>query len=151
MSTKVDKKRRDKIIIYLWVFVIFYPMIFTLYNFSPPLLGIASYLLLDAFERRDNMFISLAIVYMLNIDINFSLPMFLGILTTLFLYIVIYPKLLIINHCKICIASIIVILFNLLYLELTLLYGYIFQVDIVEVDSVLFVYLIFDFVMVLFV
>ena len=148
---RVDRKKRDRVIVYLWIFIIFYPMIFTLYNFSPPLLGIASYLLLDAFERRDNMFISLAIVYMLNIDINFSMPMFLGILTTLFLYIVIYPKLLVINHCKMCVAFIIVILFNLIYLELTLLYGYIFKVEIVEIDSVLLVYLIFDFVMVLFI
>jgi len=148
---RVNNKKRDKNSIYLWIFVIFYPMIFTLYNFSPPLLGIASYILLDAFERRDNMFISIAIVYMLNIDINFSMPMFLGVLTTLFIYIVIYPKLLIINHCKICVASIIVILFNLLYLELTLLYGYIFQIDIIGIDTVLFVYLIFDFVMVLFI
>ncbi len=148
---RVDRKKRNRAIVYLWIFIIFYPMIFTLYNFSPPLLGIASYLLLDAFERRDNMFIALAIVYMLNIDINFSMPMFLDILTTLFLYIVIYPKLLVINHCKMCVASIIVILFNLIYLELTLLYGYIFQVEIVEIDSVLFVYLIFDFVMVLFI
>ncbi|SHO81044.1 hypothetical protein MNB_SV-15-201 [hydrothermal vent metagenome] len=149
--SKVDTKKRDKNIIYLWIFVIFYPIIFTLYNFSPPLLGIASYILLDAFEREDKMFISLGIIYMLNIDINFSMPMFLGILTTLFLYIVIYPKLLIINHCKMCLASIIVILFNLIYLELILLYGYIFQIDIIEIDSVLLVYLIFDFAMVFFV
>ena len=151
MGKVVDSRKRERGTVYLWIFIIFYPMIFTLYNFSPPLLGIASYLLLDAFERRDKLFILLALLYMLNIDIHFSMPMFLGILTTLFLYIVIYPKLLVINHCKVCIASIIVILFNLLYLELILLYGYIFQIEIVEVDAVLFVYLIFDFVMVLFI
>jgi len=150
MSILPQKTRRKFIYrLTVWSFVLLYPAIASIYAFSPPLLGIAAFILIDALEKDDYEFTLLAIVYMLNIDVNFSLPMFLSIFSMLVIYTIVYPKLNPLYHCKICVASIIVILFNLLYLEMILLYSYVFKEFIFDVDALLIAYFIFDLMMVL--
>jgi hypothetical protein len=47
-----------------------------------------------------------------------------------------------------CVALIVVAIFNLLYLEMILLYSYIFQEFILDLDRLLFAYFVFDLLMV---
>ncbi|KIM13255.1 MAG: hypothetical protein KU38_00930 [Sulfurovum sp. FS08-3] len=132
----------------LWCFIVLYPIIASIYAFSPPLLGIAAFVLIDSIEKGERESLFMVLVYMLNIDVNFSMPMFLSIFSTLLIYTLIFPKLSVFNHCKLCVALIVVAIFNLLYLEMILLYSYIFQEFILDLDGLLFAYFVFDLLMV---
>jgi hypothetical protein len=143
-----DTKRSFIFRLMMWSFVLFYPTIASIYSFSPPLLGIAAFILIDSIEKHDYEYIFMALVYMLNIDVNFSMPMFLSIFSMLLIYTLVYPKLNIFYHCKLCVAAIVVVIFNLLYLEMVLLYSYIFKESILDMDALLIAYFVFDLMMV---
>ncbi|MBN2825940.1 MAG: hypothetical protein JXQ76_11485 [Campylobacterales bacterium] len=151
MIKSISKKRSKRSFLnslILWTFILLYPIIASIYAFSPPLLGLAAFILIDSIEKEDYETILMSLVYMINIDVNFSMPMFLSIFSTLLVYTLIYPKLNVFSHCKICIALIVVVIFNLLYLEMVLLYSYIFQEFILDLDALLIAYFIFDLMMV---
>jgi len=134
--------------LFMWSFVLLYPTIASIYAFSPPLLGIVAFILIDALEKSDYEYTLMALVYMLNIDVNFSMPMFLSIFSMLLIYTIVYPKLNVFYHCKMCVAAIVVTIFNLLYMEMILLYSYIFKENILDMDALLIAYFIFDLMMV---
>lgn len=134
--------------LFIWTFVLLYPTIASIYAFSPPLLGIAAFIFIDAMEKEDYEYMLITLVYMLNIDVNFSMPMFLSIFSMLLIYTLIYPRLNVFSHCKMCVAAIIVVIFNLLYMEMILLYSYVFKEFILDMDAVLIAYFLFDLMMV---
>jgi len=147
----VQKSSPHRTLLYrvsMWSFILLYPVIASIYAFSPPLLGIAAFILIDALEKEDYEHILMALIYMLNIDVNFSMPMFLSIFSMLLIYTIVYPKLTPIHKCRICVGVIVVIVFNLLYLEMVLLYSYIFKEEIFEMGALLIAYFIFDLMMV---
>ena len=39
--------------LFIWTFVLLYPTIASIYAFSPPLLGIAAFIFIDAMEKED--------------------------------------------------------------------------------------------------
>jgi len=146
---RIGTKRGLLYRLFIWSFVLLYPTIASIYAFSPPLLGIASFILIEALEKKDIEHIFMVLVYLLNIDVNFSMPLFLSLLATLLIYTLVYPRLNVFLHCKICVAGLIVVIFNLLYLEMVLIYSYVFKELILEIDALLVAYFVFDLMMVL--
>lgn len=148
MALKQNQINKYIVWIIVWGFIVFYPIIASIYGFSPPLLGAMAYFLIQGFERKKIPVIFAVVIYMINIDINLSLPLFLSIFTTLFIYIILYPKIKILNNCKVCIATIIIVLFNLVYIEMLMLYSFVFQSYMLDLDIILIAYLIFDLILV---
>jgi hypothetical protein len=148
MVLKQNRINRYTVWLIIWGFIIFYPIIASIYGFSPPLLGAMSYFMIQGFERKKIIVIFSVAIYMINIDINLSLPLFLSIFTTLFIYLVLYPKIKILNNCKVCIAVIVIVLFNLVYIEMLMLYSFVFQSYMLDLDIILIAYLIFDLILV---
>ncbi len=148
MASKQNRINRYTIWLIIWGFIIFYPIIASIYGFSPPLLGAMAYFAIQGFERKKFIVIFAIFIYMLNLDINLSLPLFLSIFTTIFIYIILYPKIKILNNCKVCIAIIVIVLFNLVYIEMFMLYSFVFQSYMLDLDIILIAYLIFDLILV---
>jgi hypothetical protein len=131
------------------LFVIFYPMLISIYVFLPLSIGFTGYLLIIGIEDNSKRkYVIFSLIYMLNLEINLSLPLFLMTANVLFFYITIYPTLDILKQCKICVALLSVIFIDLLYFIMIVGYDFIFDEVSIVVDQLLLDTLIVDMVMV---
>jgi len=139
-----NKKRSAIFWIFIIVFILFYPMLISIYVFLPLLIGGMGYILVEGIEREKPYYILLAFVYMLNLEINLSLPMFLILIISLLFYLTIYPYLLHFRRCQVCRPLISVFFLDIIYLGSLFFYDFIFQVDTIVWDKILLYSLIVD-------
>jgi len=136
----------------LWImvvsFVIFYPMLISIYVFLPLMVGLMGYVLILGIDRSRMSYVLVSLVYLVNLEVNLSLPLFLSVLTVILFYITIYPHLHILKKCKICIPLLSVIFIDLMYFIMLLGYDMIFGESSIVIDQLLFYSLIADMLMV---
>ena len=130
------------------VFIFCYPMLISIYVFLPLLIGAMGYMLVQGLEREKASFILLAIVYMVNLEVNLSLPIFLTVISSLLFYILVYPSLKHFRRCKICRALLSVFFLDLMYLGCLFVYDFIFQTQSIILDEILLYTLIVDMLVV---
>ena len=130
------------------IFIFFYPMLISIYVFLPLLIGALGYMLVQGLEREKASFILLAIVYMVNLEVNLSLPIFLTVISSLFFYILVYPSLKHFRRCTICRALLSVLFLDLMYLGCLFSYDFIFQTQSIILDEILLYTLIVDMLVV---
>ncbi len=126
------------------LFVFFYPMLISIYVFLPLFFGVMGYILIKGIEEGRWSYILLSLVYLLNMDINLSLPFLLISIAILLVYIFIYPHLNHFRKCKVCTPLLTVFFIDLVYLGVLLVYDFIFQEQIVRLDDILLYPLIVD-------
>ena len=135
-----------------WIFAVlftfFYPMLISIYVFLPLLVGAMGYALVQGLERGKTSFILLAIVYMLNLEVNLSLPIFLIIISTLLFYVIIYPYFKHFLKCQICRPLLSVVLLDFMYLGCLFSYDFIFLTQSIVLDEILVYSLIVDMLVV---
>lgn len=145
-------KRSLKLPFLLWIFtvifIIFYPMLISIYVFLPLLIGVMGYLLILGIEKDKNSYIIAALVYFINLEINLSLPYFLTIITSLLVYVLFFHSLLLFRKCKLCTPIITVILLDFFYLGALLVYDFIFQETTIVLDNILLYSLVIDLLVV---
>ena len=129
-------------------FAFFYPMLISIYVFLPLLVGAVGYMLVQGLEKDRTSLILLPIIYMLNLEVNLSLPIFLIIISTLLFYVTLYPYLQHFRKCKICRPLISVVLLDLMYLCCLFFYDFIFQTHSIVLDDILLYSLIVDMLVV---
>lgn len=138
--------------IFFWVFAVicifFYPMLISIYVFLPLLIGAMGYMLVQGVESERSPFILLAIVYMINLEVNLSLPLFMIIISTLLFYITLYPYLTHFRKCYICRSLFSVVLIDIMYLGCLFVYDFIFQTQSIVLDEILLYSLIVDMLLV---
>jgi len=136
----------------LWIlaliFVIFYPMLISIYVFLPLLVGVMGYLLILGIENEKTSYIFVALIYFINLEINLSLPFFLTIISSLTIYVLFFQSLLHLRKCKVCISVITVILLDFFYLGSLLAYDFIFQETTIMLDDILLYSLVIDLLIV---
>jgi hypothetical protein len=130
------------------VFIFFYPMLISIYVFLPLLIGAMGYMLVQGLERGKSPFILLAIVYMMNLEVNLSLPIFLTLISSLLFYVLVYPSLKHFRRCKICRPLLSVLFLDLMYLGCLFSYDFIFQTQSIILDEILLYTLIVDMLVV---
>lgn len=130
------------------IFIFFYPMLISIYVFLPLLIGAMGYMLVQGLEREKASFILLAIVYMVNLEVNLSLPIFLTVISSLLFYILVYPSLKHFRRCTICRALLSVLFLDLMYLGCLFSYDFIFQTQSIILDEILLYTLIVDMLVV---
>ena len=130
------------------IFIFFYPMLISIYVFLPLLIGAMGYMLVQGLEREKSSFILLAIVYMVNLEVNLSLPIFLTIISTLLFYVLVYPPLKHFRKCQICRPLLSVLFLDLMYLGCLFSYDFIFQTQSIILDEILLYTLIVDMLVV---
>ncbi len=133
---------------FVLLFIVFYPMLISIYVFLPLLIGIMGYILIRGIEKGKTHYIFIAIIYFINLEVNLSLPFFLIFISTLLVYVLFYHSLIHFNKCKICRPLLSVLLIDAVYLGLLLSYDFIFQSNSIVLDTILLYSLIVDLLVV---
>jgi len=149
MSETITVKKRN---ILLWIailiFVTFYPMLISIYVFLPLFIGAMSYFLIQGLEQGKYSYIMFALIYLINLEVNLSLPLFFTIMSALIFYVGIYPSLLHFRKCQVCKALISVVILDLIYLGVLFSYDFIFNTNSIELDMILVYSLVVDMLVV---
>ena len=132
------------------LFIIFYPMLISIYVFLPLFVGVMGYLLMKGIDENRIFYISLALLYFINLEVNLSLPFFLTTITSLLVYVFFYHHLNYFRKCVICRPILSVLLIDGLYLVSLLAYDFIFQTHTIVLDNILLYSLIVDLLVVVF-
>lgn len=130
------------------LFIIFYPMLISIYVFLPLFVGVMGYLLMKGIDENRIFYILLALLYFINLEVNLSLPFFLTILTSLLVYVFFYHHLNYFRKCVICRPILSVILIDGFYLLSLLAYDFVFQTHTIVLDNILLYSLIVDLLVV---
>ena len=135
----------------LWIlvlfFVLFYPMLISIYVFLPLFIGIMGYILILGIERGKLSYMVISLLYLINLDINLSLPFFLVSIAILSVYIFLYPHFIHFRTCKVCTPFLTVLMIDLVYLGFILAYDFVFQTENIVLDDILLYPLIVDLLM----
>lgn len=134
--------------LFILLFVVFYPMLISIYVFLPLLIGAMSYILIQGLERGSLAAVLIAIVYLVNLEVNLSLPLFFSLIVTLLFYVGIYPSLTHFRKCRVCKPLLSVILLDVFYLGSLFAFDFIFQTQSIFLDSILLYSLIVDMLIV---
>ena len=145
-ATKVEHK--TLFLIAVIFFILFYPMLISIYVFLPLFIGAISYLLIQGFEQGRYTYILVALVYLINLEVNLSLPLFFTIISALVFYVSIYPHLLHFRKCRLCKALFSVFILDVFYLGALFAYDFIFDVSSIELDFILLYSLVVDMLIV---
>jgi len=130
------------------MFVTFYPMLISIYVFIPLMIGFMGYVLLLGIDRPRNIYMLFGATYLINLDINLSLPLFLSIVVVIIFYLTIYPKLIVFKKFRWTIPLLSVIFIDLIYIILLLGYDFIFSESSIVLDKLLLYSFIVDMLMV---
>jgi len=132
----------------LWIlvllFVLFYPMLISIYVFLPLFIGIMGYMLILGIDRGKLSYIVVSLLYLINMDINLSLPLFLVSIAILCVYVFFYPHFIHFRKCKVCTPFLTVLMIDLVYLLFLLAYDFVFQTENIVLDDILLYPLIVD-------
>ncbi len=148
----MDKLNRSLYRPFIWLsvllFIVFYPMLISIYVFLPLLIGVMGYVLIQGIEKGKTRYIFVAVIYFINLEVNLSLPFFLIFISSLLVYVLFYHSLLYFRKCRICRPILSVILINAVYLGSLLSYDFIFQTNSIVLDNILLYSLIVDLLVV---
>ncbi len=130
------------------LFIVFYPMLISIYVFLPLLIGVMGYILILGIDKKKTHYILLSTIYFINLEVNLSLPFFLTLISSMFIYLLSYSTLSYLNKCKICRPLLSVLLIDAFYLGSILSYDFIFQTSSIVLDNILLYSLIVDLLVV---
>ena len=145
-ATKVEHK--IFFLITIVFFVLFYPMLISIYVFLPLFIGAMSYVLILGLDKEKSFSLPLAILYLINLEVNLSLPLFLTIISSFIFYVTLYPSLKHFRRCKICKPLLSVIILDLFYLGALFAFDFIFQTQSIVLDNILLYSLVVDMLIV---
>jgi len=126
------------------IFVVFYPMLISIYVFLPLFIGIAGYMMILGIEQGRVSYIVVSLLYLVNMDVNLSLPFFMVTIAILIVYLFFYPHFLHFRKCHVCTPLLTVLMVDMVYLGLLLSYDFVFGTENVVLDDILFYPLIVD-------
>ena len=137
-------KQKSLIWIGIGLFVFFYPMLISIYVFLPLFIGAMSYMFVLGLEKEKTAYVLISIFFMMNIEVNLSLPTFLIIISALLFFVLVYPSLKHFRKCKVCRPILSVLLLDLMYLASLFAYDFVFQTQSIVLDKILLYSLVVD-------
>lgn len=129
---------------FILFFITFYPILISIYVFLPLFIGAMAYVLIQGIEKGNIAAVLIAIFYMINLEVNLSLPIFFILIVTLLFYVLIYPYFLHFRRCSVCKPLLSVVLLDFCYLGSISAFDFIFQTQSICLDSILLYSLIVD-------
>jgi len=144
--TKVEHK--TLFLIAVIFFILFYPMLISIYVFLPLFIGAMSYILVIGLDKEKSLSLPIAIIYLINLEVNLSLPLFLTIISSFLFYVTIYPSLRHFRKCKICKPLLAVVILDFFYLGALFMFDFIFQTQSIVLDNILLYSLVVDMLIV---
>jgi hypothetical protein len=123
-------------------------MLISVYVFLPLFIGIMGYFFIRGIAEAKIQYLIVPIVYVINLEVNLSLPLFLMIISFLLVYVLFYQNLTYFRRCQICKPILSVILIDVFYLGMLVAYDFVFQTSSVVLDNLLLYSLIVDMLVV---
>ncbi|SFV71238.1 hypothetical protein MNB_SV-13-503 [hydrothermal vent metagenome] len=149
MERVIKAEYRMAFIIAIYLFIAFYPMLISIYVFLPLFIGAMSYALVRGLEKGKTIYLVVAIVFLINLEVNLSLPLFLTIISSFIFYVALYPSLKHFRHCHMCKRLISVLLLDILYLGALFFFDFVFETHSIVLDNILLYSLVVDMLIVM--
>jgi hypothetical protein len=130
-----------KIALLLFVFV--YPMLVSMYTMLPPLIGLAGYIFITNFNKN-RLFTLIAFFYLINLDLNLTLPLFLSLAIIVLISLFVYQPLKRLIRCKVCLLFALIVIVDFSYYISLFVYDFIFNTSTVIGDMWLVYYIVID-------
>lgn len=131
----------------LALFVILYPMLVSVYVFFPLLIGFMGWMIIQGIEGRGYPYVLFPLMYLINLEINLSLPLLLTVFATLLYYLTLYKRVLYLKSCKACVSVLSVVIIDLFYVGALVGYDLLMDTSSIVFDSLLWYSLIADVVL----
>jgi len=129
-------------------FIVFYPMLISMYVFLPLFVGTMGYMFIVGIEQGKLHYMLLVLLYIINLEANLSLPFFMIFIAILLVYVLFYQGLKSFRNCMICRPVMTVFLVDVVYLFSLLFYDFLFQTQSIVLDSILLYSLLIDLLLV---
>jgi len=130
-------------IVLLVLIVLFYPFLVSMYPILPPLIGLAGYIIIYNLDKN-TIYTFSGFIYLMNLELNSSLPLLLSSFIIMMIYIFIYSKLKLLIRCHVCLLFALMILIDFLYYIGLFLYDILFNTSSVLGDMLLIYYIVVD-------
>ena len=145
-SIRID---RDKLKFIEWVIIIFvvgfYPILVSIYPLLPPFIGIVGLFIICNMDKNIVYPLS-GMLYLVNLDLNLTLPFLLSIFLVIFIKFFIYHKAKLIIRCKVCLTIFIILLLDTFYYISLFIYDIVLDTKTIVADSILTYYILSDFI-----
>jgi len=140
-----DSNRKKKFLewVYTISFVLFYPMLVSMYPLLPPLVGLVGIVIIFNLEK-DVVKTLYAMVYLINLDLNLGLPFMLSIFSILIINTFVYPNAKLVIRCKSCLLVFLVFLIDIFYYTNLFIYDFVFNSETIIANSMLWFYILID-------
>ena len=129
-------------------FVLLYPILISMYVFLPLFIGFAGYMIIWGIDGHGVRYIWFPLLYLLNLEANLSLPMFLSLLAILLFYLTLYERIRYFKRCSVCVGLLSVVALDIYYFILILGYDFMFDTTSIFINSLLLYSLVFDLIFV---
>ncbi len=127
----------------LFLVVIGYPVLVSIYSMLPPLIGLAGYIIISN-VNKNKIYALAGMVYLLNLELNLTLPMLLSIFVVVMTYIFLYSPLKLLIRCRVCFLFSMIVIIDAFYYLTLFLYDAMFQTTTVVSDMMLVYYIMVD-------
>jgi len=131
----------------LILFIILYPMLISIYVFLPLFIGYSGWMILQGIEGKGTIYVLAPFLYLINLEINLSLPLTMTLLAALLYYLTLYDRVMVFKRCKFCVAVLSVVLIDLYYLGALMTYDLLMDTSSIVIDKLLWYSLIADIVL----
>ncbi|MBU1666815.1 hypothetical protein KKC13_00205 [bacterium] len=127
----------------LVLMVVAYPILVSIYTMLPPLIGLVGYIIITNVDKNRVYALS-GMLYLVNLDLNLTLPMLLSIFVIVMIYLLLYSNLKLLIRCRVCLLFILITMVDLFYYMSLFLYDFMFNTSTVIGDMLLVYYIVVD-------
>jgi len=128
--------------------IVLYPILISIHVYLPLFIGFTGYMIIFGLEGHGMRYVWLPLLYLINLEANLSIPIFMTFLSVLLYYLTIYSRVNILKRCPICVGMFSVLFIDLYYIVLLLVYDFVFDTVSVVMDTLLLYSLAFDLIFV---
>jgi len=140
----IDKERLTLLQkIFLVFFVLFYPFLVSIYTMLPPLIGLVGYIIISNLDKNV-LYAWGGFLYLLNLELNSSLPLLLSFFIIIMVYALFYSTLKLLIRCRVCLLFALMVIIDSSYYLGLFLYDIIFNTSSVIGDMLLIYYIVVD-------
>jgi len=146
-SSYYNKNRKKRTIEWVFTisFMLFYPMLVSMYPLLPPLIGLVGIVIILNLEK-DVVKTLFAMLYLINLDLNLGLPFMLSIFSILLINTFVYPNAKLVIRCKSCLMVFLVFLIDVFYYTNLFIYDLVFNTQTIIANSMLWFYILIDII-----
>jgi len=142
----LEKVYKSLIFLFWLSIVIIYPMLISIYVTLPLFVGFSGLMFVIGLDKDRYLYLIFSFLYMINLEINLSLPIFLMPISVMIFYIFVKKKLAFLKLCSLCISIVTVVLIDIIYFLLLASYDFIMQQSSVSYDSLLLFSVVYDII-----